>query len=223
MENFQNGLLNEKKDNDEMIDWWVGTVILAFFPMIISTITSLCRYGTVDINRMFGDGELILSAFLITTPSLINFYKENIFQRGYKLIFYLLLFTAFFQLVAYTTIKTNTSNKPVVVYITSALCVVPIFSALLSLMTAISIWLLCQKSDKKTKEFDKITIKLNDKKIKIDGYSEKKMREIIANVMKAENIQMKNSDKAVDKTKKHQKTKMLNDRAFLFYARSLGR
>lgn len=111
-------------NNEDMIDWWIGTVFLAFFPTIFSIITSLCRYGTVDVNRMFGDGELILSAFLIATPSLINFFKENIYRKGYKLLFYSLLFTAFFQLVAYTSIKTNSSNKPIVVYITSALCVI---------------------------------------------------------------------------------------------------
>ena len=120
MSSSKNDLADKEKNNDEMIDWWVGTVILAFFPMIISIITSLCRYGSVDLNRMFGDGELILSAFLITTPSLINFYKENIYQQGSKVLFYLLLFTAFFQLVAYTSIKTNSSNEPTVVYITSA-------------------------------------------------------------------------------------------------------
>jgi hypothetical protein len=124
MPHSKGSTVKDKKTNDEMIDWWVGTVILAFFPMIISIITSLCRYGSVDINRLFGDGELILSAFLITTPSLINFYKENIYQQGYKLLFYMLLFTAFLQLVAYTTIKTNSTNKPVVVYIASALCVI---------------------------------------------------------------------------------------------------
>ena len=66
MSSSKNDLADKEKNNDEMIDWWVGTVILAFFPMIISIITSLCRYGSVDLNRMFGDGELILSAFLIT-------------------------------------------------------------------------------------------------------------------------------------------------------------
>lgn len=115
---------NSVKKSNEMIDWWVGTVILAFFPMIISVIISLCRYATVDVNRMIGDGELILSAFLVITPSLISFCKENLYQKGYKLLFYFLLFAAFFQLVAYTSIKTNPTNIPEVVYITSALCVV---------------------------------------------------------------------------------------------------
>jgi len=111
--------------NGDMIDWWVGTVILAFFPIFISIIISLCRYASVDIDRMIGDGELILSAFLVTTPSIINSYRESSYQRGskYKLVFFLLLFVAFFQLTAYTSIKTNPSNIPNVVYITSALCV----------------------------------------------------------------------------------------------------
>ena len=64
MPHSKGSTVKDKKTNDEMIDWWVGTVILAFFPMIISIITSLCRYGSVDINRLFWDGELILSAFL---------------------------------------------------------------------------------------------------------------------------------------------------------------
>ena len=64
MPHSKGSTVKDKKTSDEMIDWWVGTVILAFFPMIISIITSLCRYGSVDINRLFGDGELILSAFL---------------------------------------------------------------------------------------------------------------------------------------------------------------
>ena len=64
MPHSKGSTVKDKKTNDEMIDWWVGTVILAFFLLIISIITSLCRYGSVDINRLFGDGELILSAFL---------------------------------------------------------------------------------------------------------------------------------------------------------------
>ena len=108
----------------EMIDWWVGTVFLAFFPIIVSILISFFRYASVDLNRMLGDGELILSAFLVTTPTLINFYKENTYQKGNKLLFYLLLFAAFFQLVAYTSIKTNPINIPSVVYTTSIACVI---------------------------------------------------------------------------------------------------
>lgn len=124
MQNTKDHIVRQAAFSNEMIDWWVGTVLLAFFPIIISIVISLCRYASVDLNRMLGDGELILSAFLITTPTLINFYKENSYQKGNKLLFYLLLFAAFFQLVAYTSIKTNSSNIPIVVYITSIACVI---------------------------------------------------------------------------------------------------
>lgn len=115
----------EFDDGNDMIDWWVGTVILTFFPIIISIIISLCRNGSVDFQRMVGDGELILSAFLVTTPSIMNYYRRNSTQKGKgdKLMFYLLLFVAFFQLTAYTSIKTNSDNIESVVYKTSALCV----------------------------------------------------------------------------------------------------
>lgn len=124
MAQYNNGKKSDAKKNNEMIDWWVGTVILAFFPMIVSILINLCRYATLGLNRIIGDGELILSAFLVTTPSLINFCKENLYQKGYKLLFYFLLFASLLQLVAYTSIKTNPANIPEVVYITSALCVI---------------------------------------------------------------------------------------------------
>ncbi len=107
----------------EMVDWWVGTVVLAFFPTIVSVIASLCMHGNVDVNRLIGDGELIISAFLVTTPSLINLYKDSSKNRTYKKTFYTLLFAAFFQLVAYTSIKINPERKPNIVYIASTLCV----------------------------------------------------------------------------------------------------
>lgn len=113
-------------NSDDIVDWLVGTVILTFFPIIISMIISLCRSGTVDISRMIGDGELILSSFLVITPSIMNYYREGSIQKetSHKVMFYLLLFVAFFQLTAYTSIKTNTDNNAAVVYITSALCVI---------------------------------------------------------------------------------------------------
>ena len=113
-----------QKKTDDMLDWWIGTVFFAFFPAIVSIIISLCRYGSVDINRIFGDGELILCAFSITTPSLIGFFKADIYNKGYKKLFYLLLLSVFFELITYTSIKTNSTNIPLVVYITSILCVI---------------------------------------------------------------------------------------------------
>ena len=59
----------KSETNEYMIDWWVGTVILTFFPILTSIIINICRNGYADFNRMVGDGELILSAFLVITPS----------------------------------------------------------------------------------------------------------------------------------------------------------
>ena len=114
---------NEQKEERKgrMIDWWVGTVVLAFFPILVSVVTSLVRFTYVDLERMVGDGELILSSFLVTTPSLISHFNN---KKASRLIYYLLLFTAFFQLIAYTSIKTNPSNLLGVVLITSFFCMV---------------------------------------------------------------------------------------------------
>lgn len=108
---------------DSAYDWWGDTVVLTFLPMIFSIVTSLCRSGSVDFSRLFGDGELILSAFLISAPSLLKFFKENYYKKGNRLSFYLLFFTSLCQLVAYISIKTNTENIALVVYIASGLCV----------------------------------------------------------------------------------------------------
>ena len=105
------------RKGDQAIEWWFGTVFLAFFPLLLAVVISLVRSGSVDFNRIFGDGELILSAFLIAIPTLIKCSKNN------RLLFFLLLFSCFFLLSAYVSIKTNTNNVPVVVYITSGICV----------------------------------------------------------------------------------------------------
>ena len=75
---------------------------------------------------MVGDGELILSAFLVITPSVMNYFKADFNKKDqvHKKIFYLLLFVAFFELTTYTTIKTNTDNIVWVVYIASIICTV---------------------------------------------------------------------------------------------------
>lgn len=75
---------------------------------------------------MIGDGELILASFLVVTPSIMDYYKSDFTKKDqeHKKIFYLLLFVTFFELTAYTTIKTNSKNIIEIVYITSALCVV---------------------------------------------------------------------------------------------------
>ena len=89
----------KSETNEDMIDWWVGTVILTFFPILTSIIINICRNGYADFNRMVGDGELILSAFLVITPSVMNYFKADFNKKDqvHKKIFYLLLFVAFFQ------------------------------------------------------------------------------------------------------------------------------
>lgn len=116
--------LNDKKD--DMVDWWGGTVIFTFFPILISIVISICRGGAENINRVIGDGELILSAFLVTTPSIMNYANADSTKRSqeHKKLFYLLLLVGFLELVIYVTIKTNPDNKPSIVYISSALCTV---------------------------------------------------------------------------------------------------
>lgn len=71
-------------------------------------------------------GELILSAFLVTTPSIMNYANADSTKRSqeHKKLFYLLLLVGFLELVIYVTIKTNPDNKPSIVYISSALCTV---------------------------------------------------------------------------------------------------
>ena len=123
---FHSSSFNPPPNNkNDMIDWWIGTVLLTFFPIIISIIICLCQNGSVDFKRMIGDGELILSAFLVITPSIMKFYKtsSNQNRKNHKLFFYILLFVAFFQLTAYSSIKTASNNRELVVYITSGLCV----------------------------------------------------------------------------------------------------
>ena len=116
----------KSETNEDMIDWWVGTVILTFFPILTSIIINICRNGYADFNRMVGDGELILSAFLVITPSVMNYFKADFNKKDqvHKKIFYLLLFVAFFELTTYTTIKTNPDNIVWVVYIASIICTV---------------------------------------------------------------------------------------------------
>lgn len=66
MEHYNNSKGNSVKKSSEMIDWWVGTVILAFFPMIVSMLINLCRYATLGLNRIIGDGELIGISLLMS-------------------------------------------------------------------------------------------------------------------------------------------------------------
>lgn len=72
---------------------------------------------------------------------------------------------------------------------------IPISSALLSVIAAIATSVLTKQINKKAKDVHEITIKLNDKRLKIDGYSEKELMEIISNAVKEEKLQTKKLDK----------------------------
>jgi len=104
-----------------MIDWWAGTVFLAFFPIFVSTLISIFNQSNFNFQRVVGNGELILSAFAVSAPTLINHsYKRT---KKNKPLFYGLLFSLFIQLIIYTSIKTNYENSFSFVFIASLLCV----------------------------------------------------------------------------------------------------
>lgn len=78
--------------------------------------------------------------------------------------------------------------------------IIPISSALLSVIAAIASSRLTKQIKKGT---DQITIKLNDKKIKIDGYSEEEIVKIISKAIEEEKHQTKKPDeKAMDNPSK---------------------
>jgi len=112
-----------------IVRYWLVGSIFAFFPFIAIVIMSMFSGNGVDIERVIGDGELVLSSFLIVVPSLVSNYrsKSTILNNKYKEIgerFYLiLLLLAFLSLTIYVSIKMS-ENVPVnLVYIVSAICV----------------------------------------------------------------------------------------------------
>lgn len=109
---------------DSMVDWWADTVFLTMFPTLVSICISFLRYQTVDIDRMIGDGEMIMLSCLIIIPSLMRYYRDRPARKtvSHRRYFYILLFVSFLQIVAYASFKTNPKNDPVFVYIISAVC-----------------------------------------------------------------------------------------------------
>lgn len=109
----------QKKETirNEMVIWWFGTVVFAFFPLLLTILMSYWRYGTADIHGVLGNGDLILSAFSIAIPTLIKCAKKR------QALFFLLLFGSFLEIVAYAIFKTNEVNIPMVVYVTSVGCI----------------------------------------------------------------------------------------------------
>ena len=48
----------KSETNEDMIDWWVGTVILTFFPILTSIIINICRKDTMSVRVPDGFLEL---------------------------------------------------------------------------------------------------------------------------------------------------------------------
>lgn len=101
------------KDRDRApLKWWVGTVVLTLFPSMATALMAFFRGKEITLELLIGDGELVLSAFLIIVSTLINYH--NIQQKNSDSIeglYFILLFGAFLELIAYTSFKTNLEDE----------------------------------------------------------------------------------------------------------------
>lgn len=66
------------KHKQHMIEWWLGTVIFAFFPSFILIVFSFLENGSVNILDFFIKGDMVLIAFSITFPAVIKTHKTNL-------------------------------------------------------------------------------------------------------------------------------------------------
>jgi len=105
-----------------MVDWWAGTVFLAFFPILVSIIINMFNQSSVDFQKMVGNGELILSAFAISAPTLIRHFNNR--TKRNKHLFYSLLFSLLIQLVIYVSIRTSDENSFYFIFFASLICVI---------------------------------------------------------------------------------------------------
>lgn len=112
-----------KKKDRAPLKWWVGTVVLTLFPSIATALMALFRSKEITLELLIGDGELVLSSFLIIVSTLINYH--NIQRKKSDRIdglYFILLFGAFLELIAYTSFKTNleSENNLMTIGLTSA-------------------------------------------------------------------------------------------------------
>ena len=128
MENLE--LERSAKQSTQSVDWWMGTVVFAFFPFIASLVIFFVRNGYVDLFRIIGNGELILSAFVISAPTVFKL------SRGSRGPFYASLLVSFLLLATYASMKTNEQTLPNVVYSMSVI----------SVFTSILVTWLCEKT-----------------------------------------------------------------------------
>ena len=105
-------------EQDGMLDWWVKTVIFAFFPIFAAILISFLVTGTVVFARLIGDGELILCTFGISIASVFR-HRNNF--KGY---YYSSLIVAIIQIVIFACIKANSKAVFSNVLWASVLCII---------------------------------------------------------------------------------------------------
>ena len=114
----------EKREKGFLIEWWLGTVVLTFLPTFFLILISLIKDHFVDFDSIIGEGELVLSSFLVLSSSIVSLYKSSGRKSTNKsILFYISSFVAALQLVSYITIKVVPKDM-LTIYITSALSVV---------------------------------------------------------------------------------------------------
>jgi len=109
----------------DSLRWWIGTVVLTIFPTLATSLVAVLTGTSVDWLFLFGDGEMVLSSFVIVTSTLISCYNirtENLFLVDG--LYHLMLFIDFFELIAYTAIKINPDNSVAAVCATSFFCLI---------------------------------------------------------------------------------------------------
>jgi len=118
---------NAKKEehNTIMIDWWAGTVVFSFLPIVFAMLISAFNPSGFNLQRFVGDGELIFSAFIITSTTLIKIYNTG--QKTNKVYSYLNLFLLFAQIVCYATVKSGSENFFIVLFASVVLVCSSIF------------------------------------------------------------------------------------------------
>lgn len=102
------------------LSWWVGTVVLTLFPTLVTIlVVALKEDTTITLELIFGDGEIILTSFLIVASTSLAGYTVKDKTVFTDLVRYILFFLGAMQLIAYTTVKTNDKNNIVIVIIIS--------------------------------------------------------------------------------------------------------
>ncbi|MCL2400579.1 MAG: hypothetical protein FWC91_12650 [Defluviitaleaceae bacterium] len=102
--------------------WLAESIFLSFIPFLIIVIWNLLTTSQLHLARAIGNGELILSSFLIMTPSLISNYRSRgieLLKEKRERLFLILLGIIILLLVTYIMVKIHDGYNITFVYITS--------------------------------------------------------------------------------------------------------